>query len=290
LAAVPPLWQQLAKLNWQDKDRVNLRYFTNSGGAMPTTTLAQLRQIFPNATPYLMYGLTEAFRSTYLDPTEIDKRPQSIGKAIPGAEVLVLRSDGTLCDAMEQGELVHFGVHVAQGYWRDPERTQQKFRPLSVPSHNQQSPETHTAVWSGDRVYRDDEGFIYFIARADEMIKTSGYRVSPEEIEEVLLQHPQVLEVVALGAPHPQLGDAIILVVVFDEQQQDEIELKKEIEAFCKKQLPNFMQPQHIVIQAELTKNANGKQDRARLKSRFHGFFSPQDPPIISTLDPQISD
>ena len=131
LAAVPPIWIQLADLRWPDEVRRTLRYITNSGGVMPRATLAKLRQSLPQTRVFLMYGLTEAFRSTYLPPEEVDRRPDSIGKAIPGAEVLVLRPDGTPCAVGEPGELVHCGSLVALGYWNDPERTAERFRPVA---------------------------------------------------------------------------------------------------------------------------------------------------------------
>jgi acyl-CoA ligase (AMP-forming) (exosortase A-associated) len=129
LTCVPPLWIQIAEQTWPAEVAARLRYFANTGGRMPRPTLDKLRSVFPEASPFLMYGLTEAFRSTYLDPAEVDSRPDSIGKAIPNAEVLVVRPDGTVCDPGEKGELVHRGALVALGYWNDPERTTARFRP-----------------------------------------------------------------------------------------------------------------------------------------------------------------
>ena len=178
---------------------------------MPRSTLGKLRAIFPQAKPYLMYGLTEAFRSTYLDPAEVDRRPDSIGKAIPNAEILVVRPDGTPCDPGEEGELVHRGALVAMGYWNDPERTAERFRP--APGRDGAITTTELAVWSGDIVKADEEGFLYFVGRNDEMIKTSGYRVSPTEIEEVAYATGLVRDAVALGVEDPRLGQRIVLVV-----------------------------------------------------------------------------
>src|SRR6185312_6089414 len=183
---------------------------TNSGGAMPGATLAKLRSALPKTTPFLMYGLTEAFRSTYLPPAEIDRRPESMGKAIPNAEVLVVREDGSLCDANEPGELVHRGALVSLGYWNDPVKTAERFKPAPGQAPGLVMPEI--AVWSGDNVRRDEAGFLYFISRRDEMIKTSGYRVSPTEVEEVLYATGLVGEAAALGIAHPVLGQAIVLV------------------------------------------------------------------------------
>ena len=129
LTCVPPLWVQIADQDWPTEAAENLRYFANTGGRMPKAALDRLRSLFRRAKPFLMYGLTEAFRSTYLDPAEVDRRPDSIGKAIPNAEVLVVRPDGSLCGPGEQGELVHRGALVAMGYWNDPEQTAERFRP-----------------------------------------------------------------------------------------------------------------------------------------------------------------
>ncbi|GAA3226590.1 hypothetical protein GCM10020256_37210 [Streptomyces thermocoprophilus] len=129
ITGVPPLWMQLTGCRWPEEATRHLRYFANTGGRMPRSTLERLRELFPAARPYLMYGLTEAFRATYLDPAEVDRRPDSIGKAIPNAEVMVVRPDGTPCEPYEHGEIVQRGPLVAQGYWNDPERTAQRFRP-----------------------------------------------------------------------------------------------------------------------------------------------------------------
>ena len=211
LAAVPPLWVQLAQLEWPAGINEHLRYITNSGGAMPTATLAALRSKLPNMKPYLMYGLTEAFRSTYLSPEEVDRRPESMGKAIPNAEILVVREDGTPCAPGEPGELVHRGAHVALGYWNDPGKTAERFRP--APGQLAGLPIPELAVWSGDTVKMDDEGFLYFVGRRDEMIKTSGYRVSPTEVEEVVYATVLDTEVAALGVAHPVLGQAVVLEI-----------------------------------------------------------------------------
>ncbi|MFQ5467239.1 MAG: acyl-CoA ligase (AMP-forming), exosortase A system-associated, partial [Kiloniellaceae bacterium] len=201
LTCVPPLWVQLAELDWPTDAARHLRYFANTGGHMPKPVLDRLRAIFPQARPYLMYGLTEAFRSTYLDPGEVERRPGSIGKAIPNAEILVVREDGTLCNPGEHGELVHRGALVSMGYWNDPARTAERFRP--APGREPGLPLDEMAVWSGDIVYKDEEGFFYFVGRRDEMIKSSGYRISPSEVEDVFYGSGLVSEAAALGVPHP---------------------------------------------------------------------------------------
>ncbi|HNM56070.1 MAG TPA: acyl-CoA ligase (AMP-forming), exosortase A system-associated, partial [Thauera aminoaromatica] len=180
LTAVPPLWIQLAQLPWAADTDEHLRYIANTGGRMPREVLARLRAQLPKTRPFLMYGLTEAFRATYLPPEELDRRPDSIGKAIPDAEVLVLREDGSECAPNEPGELVQRGALVAMGYWNDPERSAERFRPLpaAAPGREPGLVLPEIAVFSGDTVRRDEDGYLYFIGRRDEMIKTSGYRVS----------------------------------------------------------------------------------------------------------------
>ncbi|WP_210394971.1 acyl-CoA ligase (AMP-forming), exosortase A system-associated [Motiliproteus sediminis] len=269
LTAVPPLWHQIAALDWGDAGQ-SLRYFANTGGHMPAPLLARLRQSFPAARPYLMYGLTEAFRSTYLDPEEAATRPDSIGKAIPNAEILVLREDGSECEPNEVGELVHRGPLVSQGYWNDPARTAARFRPIpkALPGLVQQE----LAVWSGDSVRKDQDGFLYFVGRQDEMIKTSGYRVSPAEIEEVAYQSGLVGEAVALGISHPTLGQAVLLLVADGGDGED---LGKQLLAACRQALPGFMVPLACEVSSQpLPRNPNGKFDRKELADRYAGYFN----------------
>lgn len=256
LAAVPPLWIQLAQLAWPTD--AQLRYFTNSGGAMPVSTLEQLRARLPGANPYLMYGLTEAFRSTYLPPEEVDRRPDSIGKAIPNAEILVVRDDGSLCAPGEPGELVHRGVLVSLGYWNDREKTSERFKLSPNQENGLTLPEM--AVWSGDTVRMDEEGFLYFISRRDEMIKTSGYRVSPTEVEEVIYATEMAGEAAAIGVPHPVLGQAIVVVATARQGLSlDTNALLSE----CRRRLPAYMVPSEIrLYPGNLPRNPNGKIDR----------------------------
>ncbi len=265
LAAVPPLWVQLAQLDWPAGLDEHLRYITNSGGHMPGPTLAALRARLPRMKPYLMYGLTEAFRSTYLPPDEVDRRPDSMGKAIPNAEILVVREDGAPCAPGEPGELVHRGIHVALGYWNDPEKTAERYRPAPGQLAGLVIPEL--AVWSGDTVKMDEDGFLYFIGRRDEMIKTSGYRVSPTEVEEVAYAAGAVTEVAAIGVDHPVLGQAVVLIAYAagaGEQAGD------ALLAACKRELPAFMVPARVVVRAEpLPRNPNGKIDRKKLAGEY---------------------
>jgi acyl-CoA ligase (AMP-forming) (exosortase A-associated) len=259
LAGVPPLWVQLVEAPWTPGAALSLRRLTNSGGRLPASVVRRMREMFPAAEIHLMYGLTEAFRSTSLDPALLDSHPDSIGTPIPLTEVAVVRPDGTPAGPDEEGELVHSGPLVALGYWNDPGRTALRFRPAPAGS-------THggTAVWSGDRVRRDEAGLLYFVGRDDAMIKTSGNRVSPTEIEEAAVASGAVAEAVALGYPDDRLGEAIALVV---RGKGPEAALR----ASLRRELPNFMQPSAILWREDLPKSPNGKIDRERLKRELAG-------------------
>ncbi len=263
ITGVPPFWIQVGALDWPAEVGARLRYFANTGGRMPKATLDRLRVSFPNALPYLMYGLTEAFRSTYLDPAEIDRRPDSIGKAIPNAEILVVRPDGALCDAGEPGELVHRGPLVALGYWNDPARTSERFRPLPGTHGTWRQPEL--AVFSGDTVVRDGEGFLYFVGRRDEMIKTSGYRVSPTEIEEVAYATGLARDAVAMGIDDQTLGQRIVLVA---SPVAETLDVGALLTAF-RHRLPQYMVPSKVIEMASIPTNPNGKFDRVLLREQL---------------------
>jgi acyl-CoA ligase (AMP-forming) (exosortase A-associated) len=267
LTAVPPLYIQLTQMEWPTTINEHLRYFANTGGRMPRDTLQALRQRVPAAKPFLMYGLTEAFRSTYLPPEEVDRRPDSIGKAIPNAEILVLRDDGSECAPEEPGELVHRGALVGQGYWGDPEKTAERYKLLPASTQARlggtlQLPEY--AVFSGDTVRRDAEGFLYFIGRRDEMIKTSGYRISPTEVEEVLYASQLVGECAAFGLEHAQLGQSIH-VIATPPVGAATLDVAALL-AYCRQQMPAYMVPGAIEArEGPLPRNPNGKIDRNSL-------------------------
>jgi acyl-CoA ligase (AMP-forming) (exosortase A-associated) len=260
LTCVPPLWIKLAAEDWPAETGERMRYFANTGGHMNRPLLEKLRAAFPRAEPFLMYGLTEAFRSTYLDPEQVDVRPDSMGKAIPNAEILVINDHGNECAPGELGELVHRGALVSMGYWNAPELTAERFKP--APDGPTQSPFPEIAVWSGDLVRKDEEGFLYFVGRNDEMIKTSGYRVSPTEVEEVVFRTGLVAEVAAVGVPDDELGQKIVIVAV--PAPGTELDSAKIIEE-CRKLLPLYMVPQEFLSREALPRNPNGKIDRSRL-------------------------
>ncbi len=269
LAGVPPLWMQITKLTWPESIKDHLRFITNSGGAMPQSTLSILKSKLPNTDIYLMYGLTEAFRSTYLPPDQVDIRPTSMGKAIPNAEIFVINSNNEECQPGEEGELVHRGPLVAQGYWNDPVKTAERYKPLP-PSLTDGRTVQELAVWSGDAVKKDEEGYLYFVSRTDEMIKTSGYRVSPTEIEESLLLMENISEAVAMGIPHSDIGQAIIVAATSQSSNEN---LEQDIIGALKKQLPPYMIPHKVFIRTDLPRNANGKFDRKKLFLEYENIF-----------------
>jgi acyl-CoA ligase (AMP-forming) (exosortase A-associated) len=265
LAAVPPLWMQLTKVSWPDNIATTMRYFTNSGGVLPHITLASLREKMPQAKPYLMYGLTEAFRSSYLEPSKVDIKPNSIGKAIPNAELLVLREDGTECHSGEVGELVHAGPLVTLGYWQNSSATRERYK--EVPEQVNTSYKKSLAVFSGDYVKKDDEGDLYFVSRKDAMIKTSGYRVSPNELESELVSLAEIDEVLIIARPSQELGQEIVALIVTSMADQEAV--SKVIKKHCQMSLPNYMIPKQLIFLTELTKNANGKVDTTRLTNKY---------------------
>ncbi len=257
LACVPPLWVQLAELDWPADVAAKLRRLTNSGGALTPDLVKRLRSLFPQARLFAMYGLTEAFRSTFLDPALIDSHPTSMGTAIPHAEILVINDQGQVAADDEEGELVHCGPLVAQGYWQDAERTAERFKPAPAASSY-----GGTAVWSGDRVRRDAEGLLYFAGRRDAMIKSAGNRISPQEIEEAALASGLVAEAVALGIPDERLGHAVHLIV---RPAPGAADAEAELPRILLKELPNFMQPKHIHWRTAMPISPNGKIDRTGL-------------------------
>jgi acyl-CoA ligase (AMP-forming) (exosortase A-associated) len=257
LAAVPPLWVQLIEQDWPADAVTPMRRLTNSGGALTVDVVRSLRALFPQARLFPMYGLTEAFRSTFLDPALVDTHPTSMGKAIPFAEILVVDDHGGIASSGEEGELVHCGPLVAQGYWQDAERTAERFRRAPDASKH-----GGIAVWSGDRVKRDADGLLYFVGRRDAMIKSAGNHISPQEIEEAALATGLVSEAAAVGVKDERLGQAVLLVV---RGGGDDEALK----AALKRDLPNFMQPHEIRWVERMPLNPNGKIDRAALQAEL---------------------
>jgi acyl-CoA ligase (AMP-forming) (exosortase A-associated) len=269
LAGIPTIWSQLLLLEWSTERFPALRYITNSGGRFPEFQVREYRRRLPRVQIYLMYGLTEAFRSTYLDPRQVDIRPTSIGKAIPNAEVMILNEQGMQCAPGEIGELVHRGVHVSLGYWNDREQTGIRFRPNPLQASEIQVREL--AAFSGDLAKTDDEGYLYFIGRKDHMIKTSGFRVSPTEIEEYFYSTGVVRDAVAVGVPDDALGETISVVVSLREAGSIG---DCELLSLVSREMPSFMVPKAIEIRHELPKNSNGKIDRTAIYQDVLGRFT----------------
>jgi acyl-CoA synthetase (AMP-forming)/AMP-acid ligase II len=194
----------------------------------------------------------------------VDEYPDSIGRPIPGVQLHVVRPDGTLCAPDEPGELVHSGALVALGYWNDPEATAEKFRPLPASSGTDLQPEL--AVWTGDIAKQDRNGLLFFLERADSMLKCSGYRISPTEIEETIYESGLVKHVVAVGIPDEINGQRIGLAVV-PKSAHDDTDFA--LRYVCARELPPYMQPAEISVLDHLPVNANGKPDRASIEALF---------------------
>ena len=255
LPCVPPLWLQLLGApEFTGAPISTLRAMTNTGGRVPVEAVRRLREAQPQAQLFLMYGLTEAFRATYLPPNEVDAHPDSIGRAIPGAEIMVLREDGTECAPGEEGELVQRGPTVAAGYWNDPDTTARVFRPN--PRRPVGAPDAERVVYSGDVVRRDEEGRLYFLGRRDRIIKTLGFRVSPDEVCEAIYASGEVAEAVVGAEPDEQRGERIVAYVVLAPAGD-----AGRLQRFCRAELPRYMQPARIEVMSALPRTSSGKFD-----------------------------
>ena len=265
LAGVPPLWSLLSQPSSQlhEKRPSALRYITNTGGALPHHVLTSLRQALPETQIFLMYGLTEAFRSTYLPPEELDRRPGSMGKAIPNTEILLINDHGQRCGPGEVGELVHHGPTVSMGYWGQPELTNKVLRPHPFPTDGISSGER--VCYSGDLVKMDADGFLHFIGRRDNLIKSSGFRVSPTEVEEGLCKSGQLREAAVIGLPDEMLGQRIKAFVVPSENAVIEPD---QLLADCASRMPRHMVPKAVEVLDALPKTASGKVNYPALRDR----------------------
>jgi acyl-CoA ligase (AMP-forming) (exosortase A-associated) len=261
MAAVPPLWNQLMQ-GYSPLPKMQpapkLRYITNSGGVFPPGLVARYRALLPDTRIYLMYGLSEAFRSTYLPPEEIDRRPGSMGMPIPETEIHLFDERGYECAPGDVGELVHRGPTVALGYWNDPEATAAVFRPspFGPPGSNEK------VVYSGDLVRKDADGYLYFVGRRDQLIKSLGYRVSPDEVEATLTASGLISEVIVWGAPDEVAGQAIVAHVV---PRSPETFSESDLLAYCRREMPRYMVPRNILVHSALPRTASGKLDRKSL-------------------------
>ena len=264
LAGVPPLWEMMASRpsTFLDIDLPKLRYITNTGGAFRPATLARIRRVHPHTDVYLMYGLTEAFRSTYLPPELVDTHPGSMGKAIPDTEILVLNEAGLPTESGEVGELVHRGPTVAAGYWQDSDATARVFRPypFSPPGSV-----TEYVVYSGDYVWRDENGWLYYVGRQDEQFKSRGFRVNPTEIEMGLLRSELLTGAVVFAEPNEDGDLEIAAAVVPADPVSFELDL---IEMYCRQELPAHQLPSRYRVLSELPRTTSGKIDRAAVKAQ----------------------
>jgi acyl-CoA synthetase (AMP-forming)/AMP-acid ligase II len=256
---VPTIAAFLVKMkNLNQYDMSSLRYLTNTAAALPIEHIRKLRSMLPHARLFSMYGLTECKRVSYLPPEELDRRPSSVGKAIPNSEVFILNEAGEEVSAGEAGELVIRGSHVMCGYWNSPELTAATFRQGRFPGER--------LLYSGDFFKKDEEGFLYFIGRKDDMIKTKGERVSPREVENVLCEMKGVLEAAVFGVPDHILGQAVTACVVWCDGTRP---AQREILKFCSDRLQPFMIPKRVMFVDCLPKSSNGKIDKKILKSDY---------------------
>jgi acyl-CoA ligase (AMP-forming) (exosortase A-associated) len=268
LAGVPAVWAVLmgAAPALPRTPLPHLRYLTNSGGAVPSETVRKIRAMLPHVQLVLMYGLTEAFRSTYLPPPEVDERPTSMGKAIPETEVFVYDAErGRRCVPGETGILLHRGPTVSLGYWNRPEETAHALRPNPLYGEHEGA---DTVCWSGDLVTMDEEGFLYFVGRDDAMIKSGGYRISPTEVEEVLMATHGLAQAAVIGLPDPIVGERVHAVVVAAPGATPDGEA---LVMHAVTQLPAHMVPREVEYVADLPRSPNGKVDYRKLKAERTG-------------------
>jgi len=270
LPAIPTIWSavfnpQLCKID-PEQQYPDLRYISNTGGKLPVPIVKKIRQLFPTTDLFLMYGLTEAFRSSYLDPAEVDRRPDSIGKAIPNVRLEVVNENSEICEAGQVGELIHGGACVTKGYWNNPELTARTFRPNPMlPKKNQF---LDRVVYSGDLVKKDREGFLYYVGRKDAMIKKDGYRVSPTEVEELLMTHPDVFEAVAWGRERETAKIEIVALVI----ARRGLDIK-ELSKFCRRKAPEYLIPDRIRVMDDFARTETGKIDRPRVIKEAYDKF-----------------
>lgn len=262
LPGVPTLFALLAKLK-PSEDLSSVRYLTNAAAALPEAHLIRLRQLFPQARVFSMYGLTEVTRALYLPPAKLQAKPDSVGIAIPGTEVWIEDASGRRAGSGEVGELVVRGRHVARGYWNNPEASEKRFRPGPLPGER--------VCYTGDLFRMDDDGFFYFVARSDDMIKTRGLKVCPREIEEVLYTIDAVVEAAVFGVADPVLGQAVEAVIVVDKPNLT----RAEVLAHCRAHLEEHMIPREIHFCTALPRTQTGKVKKAELRQQLQTTAMP---------------
>ena len=244
---VPTIYAILLQMDLSAFDLSSLRYMTNTAAALPASHILELRDAFPHVTLYSMYGLTETKRTLYLPPSELDRRPDSVGIAIPGTEVWIVGDHDEPLQAGEIGELVARGRHVMRGYWANPEATARRYRPGPIPGE--------MVCYTGDLFRMDTDGFLYFVGRKDDIIKCRGEKVAPKEVENVLYGLPGVVETAVIGIPDDITGEAVKAFVVHEGNGLT----KAQVMAHCRANLEDFMVPQVVTFCDELPKTSSGK-------------------------------
>jgi acyl-CoA synthetase (AMP-forming)/AMP-acid ligase II len=254
---VPTIYAILLGLNDLDKfDFSNLRYMTNTAAALPPVHIERLRKAFPHVTLYSMYGLTECKRVSYLPPAELDRRPSSIGRGMPNEEVWIVDEKGNHAGPGVVGELIVRGSNVMRGYWNLPEETARVLKPGRYPGE--------VVLHTGDLFRADEEGFLYFVGRKDDMIKSKGERISPREIEQCLCTLEGVAESAVIGVSDEILGQAIkAFIRCHDGKKLAE----KDVLKHCKVHLEDFMVPQSVIFLDTFPKTSTNKIDKLALKS-----------------------
>jgi acyl-CoA synthetase (AMP-forming)/AMP-acid ligase II len=257
LVAVPQIYHALAQCH--PPSLPGLRFCASTGGRMDPGLVDALSRFMPHMAFTVMYGLTEAFRATALDPMDFPFKRGSIGKPIPGAQIKIVREDGSEAHPLEVGEIVQAGPLLGLGYWRSPEATAARYRPAPVAVGAQAK---GTVVYSGDLGWRDPDGFLYFAGRRDRLIKSRGFRISPEPIEKALVDHGGTGAVVVAGIDDPALGQRIVAFLESRGRQlPDDATLRERV----RPHLANYMMPDAFVRVAEFPLNGNGKPDAAAL-------------------------
>ena len=252
---VPTILAMILRMNNLDQYKLNsLRYISNTGAALPVEHILKFRKTFPDVKVYSMYGLTECKRVSYLPPDEIDRRPASVGKAMPNCEVKIVNENGEAVKKGETGELVIRGSNVMKGYWNAPQLTAKYFRNDINPGE--------TLLYSGDLFRADDEGYLYFVGRKDDMIKSRGERLSAREIENTLHDMENISEVAVVGVPDEIFGQSIKAFIVVETGKHV---TENDVRAFCNSNLESFAMPKYIEFISELPRTPNGKIDKSKL-------------------------
>ena len=255
---VPTILAMLLQMDLSKYDLSRLRYVTNTAAAMPTDHVGRLRTLVPHVSIYSMYGLTECKRVSYLPPDQIDVRPSSVGRGMPNEEVYLVDDEGRRVGPGTVGELVVRGSNVMKGYWELPEETEQKLKPGPLPGEK--------VLFTGDLFRTDEEGYLYFVGRKDDIIKSRGEKVSPKEVKNVLCGHPDVTEAAVVGTPDELLGQAVRAVVSLREGSSFS---ERDMLRYCAERLEDFMVPKTVDYRESLPKTANGKIDKLALKREF---------------------